>query len=161
MHQVLKELEGFLSKDLQYSRILSSMCTDPHPVAVKAHIMFIRSNLGDPGLFPGTAELERKLISELGELFGKKDVYGYVGSGGTEGNIQAIRAAKNTSKKAENIVVPESAHFSFATGSFFRFWVLGTLTSELKACVHSPQTLTRWVWPLFLRVQFFSEKRST
>ncbi len=114
MHEVLKELESYLSRDLQYSRILSSMCTNPHPVAVKAHTMFIRTNLGDPGLFPGTAELERKLISELGELFGKKDVSGYIGSGGTEGNIQAIRAAKNVTGKKGNIVVPESAHFSFA-----------------------------------------------
>ncbi len=113
MEEVLKELESYASMDIPYSRVLSSMCTNPHPVAIKAHMMFIRSNLGDPGLFPGTAKIERKLISMLSEFFGEKNAVGYVTSGGTEGNIQAIRAARNLSK-LKNIVVPESAHFSFA-----------------------------------------------
>ncbi len=112
---VLEELESYLSKDVPYSRVLSSMCTNPHPIAVKAHCMFIRSNLGDPGLFPGTAEIERRLISILAEFFGERNATGYVSSGGTEGNIQAVRAARNVSGiKEGNVVVPESAHFSFA-----------------------------------------------
>ena len=113
-NRVLKELEDLLSMDIPYSRVLSSMCTYPHPIAVKAHIKFIRSNLGDPGLFPGTAELEKRLLVMLGELFGKRDLAGYISSGGTEGNIQAIRAARNMLCTCRgNIVVPESAHFSF------------------------------------------------
>ncbi len=111
---VLSELSELLSKDIPYSRVLSSMCTNPHPIAVKAHCMFIRSNLGDPGLFPGTCEIERRLISILAEFFGERNARGYVSSGGTEGNIQAIRAARNVSGIRDgNIVVPESAHFSF------------------------------------------------
>ncbi len=116
MDNVLKELESYLSKDIPYSRVLSSMCTNPHPIAVKAHCMFIRANLGDPGLFPGTFELEKKLISMLGNFFGNSNAVGYVSSGGTESNIQAIRAARNVYGKGNikgNIVVPDSAHFSF------------------------------------------------
>ena len=56
-------------EDLSHSRILSSMCTPPHPVAVKAHELFIETNLGDPGLFPGTASLEKLLIQRIGTLF--------------------------------------------------------------------------------------------
>ena len=52
-----EDLFSFLSsqkkEDIDHTYILSSMCTLPHPVAVKAHCMFMETNLGDPGLFPG------------------------------------------------------------------------------------------------------------
>lgn len=113
-----EELDQLLEKaredDFSYGRILSSMCTYPHPLAVKAHIRFIEANLGDPALFPGTKRLEDKIVRMLGALLGKEDVVGYVTTGGTESNIQAIRAGRNSKNVLEpNIVVPESAHFSF------------------------------------------------
>ena len=91
------------------------MCTLPHPVAVRAHCMFMETNLGDPGLFLGTASLERLLIERLGTLFHLPEAGGYATSGGTESNIQALRLAKVKKNKVlhPNIVVPESAHFSF------------------------------------------------
>ena len=91
------------------------MCTLPHPVAVRAHCMFMETNLGDPGLFLGTAALEKLLIERLGTLFHCKEAGGYATSGGTESNIQALRLAKALKKEVvyPNIVVPESAHFSF------------------------------------------------
>ncbi len=90
------------------------MCTVPHPVAVKAHDLFMETNLGDPGLFPGTASLERLLIERFGTLFHKKDAGGYATSGGTESNIQALRLAKALRHaSAPNVIIPESAHFSF------------------------------------------------
>jgi tyrosine decarboxylase/aspartate 1-decarboxylase len=50
----------------------------------------------------------------LGELLGCPNACGYVSTGGTESNIQAIRAARNEAGiKNGNIVVPASAHFSF------------------------------------------------
>jgi len=111
---VLRELEEFRRKDVPYSRVLGSMCTTPHPLAVKAHEMFVETNLGDPGIFRGTKELEEKVIEILGEFFGDPKVKGYVGSGGTESNIQAIRAFRNVKRvDRPNIVVPKSAHFSF------------------------------------------------
>jgi len=108
-------LETKKEEDLDYRFILSSMCTLPHPVAVRAHSMFIETNLGDPGLFPGTASLEQLLIERLGSLFHLSTAGGYSTSGGTESNIQALRLAKEHKKKIKspNIVVPESAHFSF------------------------------------------------
>lgn len=102
-------------EDLDYNYILSSMCTIPHPVAVQAHCMFMETNLGDPGLFMGTVSLERLLIERLGTLFHGNNAGGYATSGGTESNIQALRLAKVLRKDVDypNIVVPESAHFSF------------------------------------------------
>ncbi|MFO7966224.1 MAG: tyrosine decarboxylase MfnA [Archaeoglobaceae archaeon] len=108
----LDELAKMRDKDIPYSRVLSSMCTVPHPVAVEAHKMFLETNLGDPGIFVGTVELEKKLIAILGNVLHKPNASGYICSGGTEGNIQAIRAARNINK-GKNIVVPRSAHFSF------------------------------------------------
>jgi tyrosine decarboxylase/aspartate 1-decarboxylase len=112
------DLFSFLSskkqEDIDHSYILSSMCTLPHPIAVKAHDMFMETNLGDPGLFPGTASLERLLIERFGTLFHRKDAGGYATSGGTESNIQALRLAKALQRATcPNVVVPESAHFSF------------------------------------------------
>jgi tyrosine decarboxylase / aspartate 1-decarboxylase len=114
-----EELFTFLShrkrEDLEYDYILSSMCTVPHSVAVRAHCMFMETNLGDPGLFPGTASLEHLLISRFAELFHCPEAGGYATSGGTESNIQALRLAKvqRSDRASQNVIVPDSAHFSF------------------------------------------------
>lgn len=101
-------------EDLDHNYILSSMCTLPHPVAVRAHGMFMETNLGDPGLFPGTASLERLLIERFGTLFHQPSAGGYATSGGTESNLQALRLAKVIKGvSCPNVVIPESAHFSF------------------------------------------------
>ena len=87
-----EELFSFLSnkrgEDLNYSHILSSMCTIPHPVAVRAHNLFIGTNLGDPGLFPGASKIESMLVNRLGTLMKHPGAGGYSTSGGTESNLQ-------------------------------------------------------------------------
>jgi tyrosine decarboxylase/aspartate 1-decarboxylase len=115
----LEELFTFFShkkrEDLDHDYILSSMCTIPHSVAVRAHCMFMETNLGDPGLFPGTASLEQLLIRRFASLFHCPGAGGYATSGGTESNIQALRLARvlRHTVNSPNVVVPESAHFSF------------------------------------------------
>jgi tyrosine decarboxylase/aspartate 1-decarboxylase len=112
--EVLAELAEIKARDYSYDRFFSTMCTRPHPIAVAAHQMFLETNLGDPGLFPGVAELEQRTVEIIGELLHLPAAIGYISSGGTESNIQAIRAARNVSGKRDgNIVVPASAHFSF------------------------------------------------
>jgi tyrosine decarboxylase/aspartate 1-decarboxylase len=113
-----EELFSFLARrrgeDLEYGRILSSMCTRPHPVALEAEALFAGTNLGDPGLFPGTAGIERLLIRQLGDLLHNEKACGYATSGGTESNIQVLRMARGfAGVRNPNVVVPESAHFSF------------------------------------------------
>src|SRR5512136_513208 len=113
-----EELFSFLTRkreeDREYGRILSSMCTRPHPVALEAEALFAGTNLGDPGLFPGTAGIERLLISRLGDLLHHKEACGYATSGGTESNLQVLRMARGLAGVSDpNVVVPESAHFSF------------------------------------------------
>jgi tyrosine decarboxylase/aspartate 1-decarboxylase len=112
--EVLRTLEEMKGKDLQYDRFFSTMCTRPHSIAAKAHNLFLETNLGDPGLFPGASELEARTIRMMAELLGCPDAVGYISTGGTESNIQAIRAARSAFQARDgNIVVPASAHFSF------------------------------------------------
>lgn len=90
------------------------MCTRPHPIAVKAHDMFIGTNLGDPGLYRGTASLEKLLVKRIGDLLHHSNAGGYATSGGTESNIQALRIARKGKPVLHpNVIVSESAHFSF------------------------------------------------
>jgi tyrosine decarboxylase/aspartate 1-decarboxylase len=112
--EVLSLLKNAKLKDTSYDRVLSAMCTRPHPIAVKAHMQFIESNLGDFGLFTGTREMEQEVVRMMGSLMGDPNACGYITTGGTESNIQALRTARNLGKKKDpNMVIPESAHFSF------------------------------------------------
>ncbi len=113
---VLDELKRALAEDQRYDegRILCSMCTKPAALAKKAHEMFIDSNLGDPGLFPGSLKLEKEAVKMLSELLHGKDAAGFLVSGGTEANLLAMFAARNLAGvEAPEAVLPESVHFSF------------------------------------------------
>jgi tyrosine decarboxylase/aspartate 1-decarboxylase len=114
--EVFNTLSNFKEQDMTYSsgKILGSMCTCPHEIGIKAYCMFLESNLGDPGLFQGTKTMEDEVIAMLGNLLGKNNVYGHIITGGTEANIMAMRAARNSSViKNPEIIIPKSAHFSF------------------------------------------------
>ncbi|WP_048191583.1 tyrosine decarboxylase MfnA [Methanobacterium sp. SMA-27] len=119
--EVFRQLKEFKKKDMTHrsGKILGSMCTCPHPVGLRAYQMFLESNLGDPGLFKGTKAMEDEVINLLGDLLGKQDIHGHIITGGTEANIMAMRAARNSAKlenpgiKDPEIIVPKSAHFSF------------------------------------------------
>lgn len=115
--EVLAKLKATGSRDLRYKsgKVFNSMCTTPHPAARKSHAMFLEANLGDPGLFSGSVQLEREAISSISALLhGPKEAAGFIVSGGTEANLLAIYAAREAAgvEKPE-VVLPESAHFSF------------------------------------------------
>ena len=113
---VLAELKKIRDQDQDYDegRILCSMCTKPHPLAEKAYQMFFESNLGDQGLFPGSAQLEREVIDQLATLLHGEKAVGFIVSGGTEANLMALLAARNMAKVNQpEVVLPQSAHFSF------------------------------------------------
>ena len=117
---ILKELSEIHKLDHDYAdgRILGSMCTEAHPFAKEVYCTFLDTNLGDPGLFKGTKFIENQVIKSIGELLSLDNPYGNIVTGGTEANIMAIRAARNHARKYKGIVdgeiiIPESAHFSF------------------------------------------------
>ena len=144
---VLTELKKIHNLDQRYAdgRILCSMCTTPHPLAKKAYQMFFESNLGDSGLFPGSAQIEKEVVHELALLLHDENAAGFVVSGGTEANLMALLAARNMANVNQpEVVLPNSVHFSFTKicnllslkpvyaglDSFFR-----VDTSEVEKCI--------------------------
>jgi len=135
--EVLAELSFFSNSDTNFKKVLSSMCTLPHPIAVTAYHQFIHSNVGDPGLFQGTAKMEKEVIEIAAGFLNHPNsaaAFGHLTSGGTESNIEAVLHMKNRfiafqnssgigekGKKSEklkrqkkpNLVLPKTAHFSF------------------------------------------------
>lgn len=112
---VLKELESRLKKDFTYhsGRIIGSMCTSPHPLVRKVYTRFLEKNLGDSGLFPVVAELEREAIQTLGMLLSNPKASGHIVTGGTEANTLALWASKKIARKKHcEVIVPASAHCS-------------------------------------------------
>jgi tyrosine decarboxylase/aspartate 1-decarboxylase len=113
---VLNALKRALEEDQRYDegRILCSMCTSPDSLAKKAHQMFLNANLGDSGLFKGSARLEKEVIDMLSELLNGAGTAGFLVSGGTEANLLAMLAARNRARvESPEVVLPKSAHFSF------------------------------------------------
>jgi tyrosine decarboxylase/aspartate 1-decarboxylase len=113
--KIMADLEAALAIDYGFSdgRVLSSMCTKPLDLAKEAHAMFIESNLGNAGLYPGTLSLEKQVIDELsGLLGGSGKIAGGIVSGGTEANITALWIARNVTHR-KKVVFPKSVHFSF------------------------------------------------
>ncbi|MFC7098473.1 tyrosine decarboxylase MfnA [Halobaculum marinum] len=113
-----------------FDRVLSSMCTEPHPAARRAAERFLTTNPGDPATYTAIAELEHDAVAGLATVTGLTDAvdaetptalaaHGYVTSGGTESNLQAVRSARDRAETAATathdpvVVAPESAHFSF------------------------------------------------
>ncbi len=108
----MQQAQSVASQD--FDRVLSSMCTVPHPAAREAAERFLATNPGDPGTYATVADLERDAVESLGAIAGLPDPAGYVTSGGTEANIQAMRIARNRADTdAPNVVAPANAHFSF------------------------------------------------
>lgn len=117
---LLKELESRFKGDFTYSsgRIIGSMCTSPHPLARKVYARFLDKNLGDSGLFPAAAEIEKETMIMLGALLSNTEATGHIVTGGTEANVLALWTAKKLSKKTNcEVIVPSSAHCSFDKAS--------------------------------------------
>ena len=114
--KITAELKRARAQDKKYyeGKILCSMCTKPLPIAAKAYRLFLDSNLCDPELFPGSTRLEKEVIKELVTLLHSKNGVGFLVSGGTEANLMALLAARNITQVSQpELVLPESAHFSF------------------------------------------------
>lgn len=114
--KLLRELESRLKEDFTYDsgRIIGSMCTNPHPLARKVYGRFLETNLGDAGLFPAVAQIEKEAIKMLGTLLSNPEASGHIVTGGTEANLLALWTAKKLSGRTDcEIIVPASAHCSF------------------------------------------------
>jgi tyrosine decarboxylase/aspartate 1-decarboxylase len=65
-------------------------------------------------LFPGSKKIEEKYLFFLKKLLNAHEKsHGIIGSGGTESNISAVWLAKKLNPFKNELIIPESAHFSF------------------------------------------------
>jgi tyrosine decarboxylase/aspartate 1-decarboxylase len=113
---LMEDLESRLHRDFTYSsgRIIGSMCTCPHLLARRVYARFLEKNLGDSGLFPAVAEIERETTSMLGTLLSNTRASGHIVTGGTEANVLALWTARKLAEKINcEVIVPASAHCSF------------------------------------------------
>lgn len=113
---MMNEMRMQTPEPQSFDRVLSSMCTEPHPAARDAAERFLATNPGDPGTYEAVADLEERavgLLATVAEHPSPTEASGYVAGGGTEANLQAVRSARNRHPDADvNVVAPESVHFS-------------------------------------------------
>jgi len=112
--ELMEKISKAENRDMKFSsgRIFGSMCTEPLRISKEIYSRFIETNLGNPGLYRGTAELEKEVHDAVGSLIHADDAESLSLGGGTEGNIIALwRAREKTGKR--KVILPESAHFSF------------------------------------------------
>ncbi len=112
--EIMKSLKTYRNKDFTFNsgRILGSMCTEPLDPAKDVYKEFLESNLGNPGLYPGTKEIEGLVHSIVADLINADGAEALSVGGGTEANIIALWRAREKSGK-KKVLLPESAHFSF------------------------------------------------
>src|SRR2546428_12824206 len=96
-----RELREASEDDLHFrdGRILGSMCTEPLPIARRAHAMFLEANLGNPGYYKGTWRLERETLRILADLLHGKNLGGLTVSRAPEGGIPAPWVAPHTTRR--------------------------------------------------------------
>nr|MDO8133435.1 tyrosine decarboxylase MfnA [Candidatus Njordarchaeum guaymaensis] len=115
--RILKELEDRTEHDFSYDsgRILGSMISKPHKFAVEVYSKYIEKNLGDPGLCPGVATIEKEAIRMIGSLLHHPSASGNIVTGGTEANLIAMAVARNMRRSVAKptVILPKSAHVSF------------------------------------------------
>ncbi len=105
-------LDSYYQKDRKYEsgKILGSMYSTPPEIVLRVFFKFYQANLGNPGLYPGTVEMEREVIKFLNRLVSGSSGHGQIVSGGTEANIIALWAARNMGYR--RILTTADAHFS-------------------------------------------------
>lgn len=116
---VRSEIAATLSEDIPWTRVLNSICTEPHPLAVEMAHAASHTNLGDVRIFRGTKRIERKVVALLLALLGHPQGSGSLVSGGTEANLIAMLAARQAAEASgrltdhPEVIVGSTVHFSF------------------------------------------------
>ncbi len=137
---VLAKLEEILEKDLSYAsgRPVASMSTIPHEIGVTVFGKTMEKNAGRFHTFRGSQIIERQLLSMIGDLLHLPQPHGITTSGGTESNILAMLAARETGRQKTDrpeVIAPKTIHASVDKAA----WLLGVrlvkteIDSEFRA----------------------------
>jgi tyrosine decarboxylase/aspartate 1-decarboxylase len=122
---VLEKLNELLLKDSTYQtgHPVASMSTIPHSLGVEVFSKTLEKNAGRLHTFRGSAQVETDVIEMIADLLGLSKSYGTTTSGGTESNILAMLAARESKKKIREpeVIAPKTVHSSVDKSA----WLLG------------------------------------
>ncbi|MFX0168586.1 MAG: tyrosine decarboxylase MfnA [Candidatus Hodarchaeota archaeon] len=123
---VLDELAKHLEADVSYvsGYPIASMSSTPHSLGIKVFCQTMEKNAGRYYTFSGARSVEQELIAMVGDLLHLQSGEGITTSGGTESNILALLAARETNPAPTRrpiVIAPQTIHSSIDKAA----WLLG------------------------------------
>ncbi|MHA1924619.1 MAG: tyrosine decarboxylase MfnA [Candidatus Thorarchaeota archaeon] len=122
---VVDELNSLIESDITYfsGHPIASMSTIPHRLGAEVFSKTMEKNAGRLHTFEGSARVEQEVIEMIGNLLHLDSPYGTTSSGGTESNILAMLAMRESKKKIKEpeIIAPKTVHSSIDKAA----WILG------------------------------------
>jgi tyrosine decarboxylase/aspartate 1-decarboxylase len=124
--EVLRDLNELLAGDATYSsgHPIASMSTIPHQLGVDVFSKTLEKNAGRLHTFKGSAKVEQQVIQMLGDLLHLESPSGTTTSGGTESNMLAMLAARESApREVKNpvVIAPKTVHASIDKAA----WLMG------------------------------------
>ncbi len=134
-------LNSLLERDITYfsGHPIASMSTIPHRLGAEVFSKTIERNAGRLYTFKGSANIEQEVIEMIGDLLYLEAPFGTTSSGGTESNILAMLAMRESKKKIKKpeVIAPKTVHSSIDKAA----WILGIkliktgIDKEFKASI--------------------------
>jgi tyrosine decarboxylase/aspartate 1-decarboxylase len=110
-------VEEMLAENLETEKNFGvSYCGPAHPFAQRVLNMGLNTTTVTwaKHFFYGTYKMEKEAVRMMGALLGAPEAVGFITSGGTESNLQAMRIARNLgAKRHPEVIMPATGHFSF------------------------------------------------
>ena len=122
---VINELNSILDMDITgfSGHPIASMSTIPHQLGAEVFSRTMERNAGRLHSFRSSARIEQEVIEMIADLLQLNKPYGTTSSGGTESNILAMLAMRESMKKIKKpeIIAPKTVHSSIDKAA----WILG------------------------------------
>ncbi len=122
---VVNELNSILEMDITgfSGHPIASMSTIPHHLGAEVFSRTMERNAGRLHSFKSSAIVEQEVIEMIADLLHLDIPYGTTSSGGTESNILAMLAMRESKKKIKKpeIIAPKTVHSSIDKAA----WILG------------------------------------
>ncbi|MFW9887381.1 MAG: tyrosine decarboxylase MfnA [Candidatus Thorarchaeota archaeon] len=122
---VVGMLDSLLEGDVTYfsGHPIASMSTIPHQLGTDVFLRTMERNAGRLHTFKGSARIEQEVIEMIADLMRLEMPHGTTTSGGTESNILAMLAMRETQKKVKRpeVIAPKTVHSSIDKAA----WILG------------------------------------
>jgi tyrosine decarboxylase/aspartate 1-decarboxylase len=122
---IIDRLNSLLEGDVTYfsGHPIASMSTIPHRLGTEVFLRTMKRNAGRLHTLKGSEKVEHEVIEMIADLLHLAMPYGTTSSGGTESNILALLAMRESKKKAKipEVIAPKTVHSSIDKAA----WMLG------------------------------------